>query len=200
MTSGFWGVGRLVYLMGPSGSGKDSLIDAARDSLAQLDCVITRRVITRSAESVGEAARGVSIEEFGELRRQGGFALSWSANGLEYGIPVQIDQWLAEGRHVLVNGSRAYLPLARRRYPRLLPILLTVSPDVLRKRLERRGRESVEEIDARLARNTLFAPGERAVREDGVFLLDNSSDLSSTVARLMELLRQEGIGDLSQPA
>ena len=200
MSGAFRGDGRLVYLMGPSGSGKDSLIDAARDSLVLLDCVVARRVITRSAESVGEAAHGVGAEEFADLRRQGGFALSWSANGLEYGIPVQIDQWLAEGRHVLVNGSRAYLPLVRQRYPALLPILLTVNPDVLRKRLEGRGRESIEEIDARLARNTLFAPGERADRAEGVFLLDNSSDLSSTVARLMELLRQEGIGDLSQPA
>ena len=200
MSGAFRGDGRLVYLMGPSGSGKDSLIDAARDSLVLLDCVVARRVITRSAESVGEAAHGVGAEEFADLRRQGGFALSWSANGLEYGIPVQIDQWLAEGRHVLVNGSRAYLPLVRQRYPALLPILLTVNPDVLRKRLERRGRESIEEIDARLARNTLFAPGERADRAEGVFLLDNSSELSSTVVRLMELLRQEGIGDLSQPA
>ncbi|WP_339546812.1 phosphonate metabolism protein/1,5-bisphosphokinase (PRPP-forming) PhnN [Pseudomonas sp. RA_35y_Pfl2_P32] len=185
--------GRLVYLMGPSGSGKDSLIDAARDALAQLDCVVARRVITRSAESVGEAALGLTPQAFAELAREGGFALSWHANGLDYGIPVQIDRWLAEGRHVLVNGSRAHLPIARQRYPQLLPILLTVDTEVLRERLERRGRESREEIESRLARNALFT---RGTVEDGsgvIFLLDNSAQLSTTLARLLVLLVSEGI-------
>ena len=47
--------GRLIYLIGPSGSGKDSLLDAARPRLAERGCRIVRRVITRSAEAVGEA-------------------------------------------------------------------------------------------------------------------------------------------------
>lgn len=185
--------GRLVYLMRPSGSGKDSLIDAARDALAQLDCVVARRVITRSAESVGEAAQGLTPLAFAELAREGGFALSWRANGLDYGIPVQIDQWLAQGLHVLVNGSRAHLSLAKERYPQLLPILLSVDPDVLRERLHRRGRESREEIEARLARNTLFAGGAVEDESGGIFLLDNSAELSTTLARLLALLGNEGI-------
>lgn len=185
--------GRLIYLMGPSGSGKDSLIDAARDALARLDCVVARRVITRSPESVGEAAIGVTPQAFAELASQGGFALSWHANGLDYGIPVQIDQWLAEGHHVLVNGSRGHLPLARERYPALLPILLTVSSEVLRRRLERRGRESAMEIEARLERNTLFASRADEDQAQGIFLLDNSGELSSAVSRLLDLLRREGI-------
>lgn len=148
--------GRLIYLMGPSGSGKDSLIEAARRPLAQLGCDVVRRVITRSAESVGEAAHGVSADEFERLERQGAFALCWRANGLAYGIPVQIDEWLASGRHVLINGSRAHLDQARQRYPELLAILLTVDIDVLRQRLMNRGRESAAQIEARLKRSALF--------------------------------------------
>ena len=185
--------GRLIYLMGPSGAGKDSLINAARDALARLDCLVARRVITRSAESVGEEAIGVTPQAFAELASQGGFALSWYANGLDYGIPVQIDQWLAEGRHVLVNGSRGHLPQARVRYPTLIPILLTVSSEVLRRRLERRGRESAMEIEARLERNTLFASRADEDQAKGIFLLDNSGELSSGVSRLLDLLRHEGI-------
>ncbi|RYF96565.1 MAG: phosphonate metabolism protein/1,5-bisphosphokinase (PRPP-forming) PhnN, partial [Caulobacteraceae bacterium] len=87
--------GRLIYLIGPSGSGKDSLLDAAREALAARDCRIVRRVITRSAEAKGEAAQAVSVERFEALQAQGAFALSWFANGLHYGIPNEIDQWLA---------------------------------------------------------------------------------------------------------
>ena len=54
--------------------------------------------------------------------------MHWQANGLQYGIPVQVNEWLSSGRHVLVNGSRGYLPEARRRYPNLLAIRLEVAP------------------------------------------------------------------------
>ena len=92
------GTGRLIFLVGPSGSGKDSLIDASREQLALAGVEIARRVITRSAEAKGEAAQGVTPEQFDTLRAQGAFAMHWRANGLDYGIPRQVDQWLAAGR------------------------------------------------------------------------------------------------------
>ena len=49
--------GKLIYLMGPSGSGKDSLIDAVRPYLPERGCEVIRRVITRSSEAVGEDAQ-----------------------------------------------------------------------------------------------------------------------------------------------
>lgn len=177
--------GRLIYLIGPSGSGKDSLLDAARLRLAERGCRIVRRVITRSAEAVGEAAEGSARTICGDERR-GAFALSWQANGLSYGIPRQIDDWLAVGDDVLVNGSRGHLAQTRERYPTLLVVLLTVDQAVLRQRLLARGRESVAEIDARLARNTQFTDSLTAT--PGVFLLDNSGSLAHTVERLFRCL------------
>jgi ribose 1,5-bisphosphokinase len=86
--------GRLIYLIGPSGSGKDSLLDAAREPMAARGCRIVRRVITRSAEARGEAAQAVSIDRFGELQAQGAFALSWFANGCTTGYPSRsISGW-----------------------------------------------------------------------------------------------------------
>ncbi|WP_422909922.1 phosphonate metabolism protein/1,5-bisphosphokinase (PRPP-forming) PhnN [Pseudomonas sp. MAC6] len=203
--------GRLIYLMGPSGSGKDSLLNAARERLAERGCVIARRVITRSAEAVGEDAIGVSPAEFDQQEAAGAFALSWRANGLAYGIPRQIDDWLAAGQDVLVNGSRGYLPQARERYPELLAILLQVDEAALRQRLQARGRESAEQIEARLARSRYFvsaipraagvasvggalaatvaaeAPPTAAPVESTI-VLDNSGPLDQTVTQLLQLL------------
>ncbi|VVO88777.1 Ribose 1,5-bisphosphate phosphokinase PhnN [Pseudomonas fluorescens] len=176
--------GRLIYLIGPSGSGKDSLLDAARTRLAESGCRIVRRVITRSAEAVGEAALGVSEQQFAEMEAQGAFALSWHANGLSYGIPREIDNWLAAGQDVLINGSRGHLQNTRLRYPNALVLLLTVDQAVLRQRLLERGRESPIEIDQRLARNARFS--EQLLAEDpAVHVLDNSGPLEQTVERLL---------------
>jgi len=192
--------GRLIYLMGPSGSGKDSLLDAARERLAERDCVIVRRVITRSAEAVGEDAIGVTPAEFDQQEAAGGFALSWRANGLAYGIPRQIDDWLAAGQDVLVNGSRAYLPEARQRYPELLAVLLQVDEAVLRQRLLARGRESAEQIEARLARNRSFVVGGASAATvaaeapptpgstERLIVLNNSGSLEQTVTQMLHLL------------
>lgn len=181
--------GQLIYLMGPSGAGKDSVIDHARASLAALGVIVAGRVITRSAEAVGEKAHSVSRQQFAMLKENGAFALDWQANGLSYGIPVEVDSWLAGGSSVLVNGSRAYLETAREKYPDLIPVLLTVSEDVLRTRLESRGREGRDEIAQRLARSQRLA----AEISDGVYVLDNGSTLDAAMERLFEILGAAGI-------
>lgn len=177
--------GRLIYLIGPSGSGKDSVLDAARQALAERGVQVARRVITRSAEAVGESAEAVSHDEFDRLERSGAFAMSWRANELAYGIRVQIDHWLAAGEDVLVNGSRGYLEQARQRYPDMLAVLLSVRPEVLRQRLLKRNRETPEQIEARLARNARFEDS-----LDDLFLLDNSGDLQDSVTKLLQLIER----------
>jgi ribose 1,5-bisphosphokinase len=187
--------GRLIFLMGPSGSGKDSVIDAARGRLAAIPVEVVRRVITRSAESIGEQALGVTDERFAAMQFAGDFAMNWRANGHYYGIPADINQHLSDKRHVLVNGSRGYLPEARRLYPGLLPVLLGVDTDVLRRRLVGRGREGAEEIELRLQRNERLREEARLWQagEGDIELLDNSGSLEQAVDALMALLARHGI-------
>lgn len=180
---------RLIFLVGPSGSGKDSLIDASRARLEAAGVKIARRVITRSAESKGEAAQGVPPEGFAAMLAAGEFAMYWRANGLDYGIPTQVDRWLEEGHPVLVNGSRAYLAEARRRYPGLLAIMLEVRPEILRQRLLTRGRESEAQVEQRLARGVSL----QGEVEADVHRLDNSASLEIAVQALLELLGREGV-------
>ena len=179
--------GFLVYLIGPSGSGKDSLLSAAAGPLAAMGARIATRVITRPTGSIGEEqAIGLGIEAFRERSERGEFALCWHANQLSYAIPREIDDWLAEGRTVLVNGSRGHLQEARRRYPTLLPILLHVEEAVLRQRLLHRGRENPQQVEARLQRSRQMQ-SELAAEPD-LHLLDNSGALEASVSRLLALI------------
>jgi ribose 1,5-bisphosphokinase len=152
-------LGRLVYVIGPSGAGKDSIISYARERLAgDPDApVFVRRHITRPTAGGGEDHSPITPEEFERSRDAGRFALAWRANGHGYGVPAEIDIALAAGRHVVLNGSRGHLPEAAARYAFLKPVLIRIDPSVLRQRLADRGRESASEIEARVQRALDFA-------------------------------------------
>lgn len=172
-------IGRLLYIVGPSGAGKDALLDYARARIPEEANVrFARRWITRQAGAVGEDHSPVGQEEFERMVADGRFAMHWYANGNGYGIGREIVDWLCQGATVVVSGSREYLPQALRDYPDMKVISVTVSPKVLRGRLERRGRESAEEIERRLERATQFAlpSGIAAVEIQNDLALDEAGE------------------------
>ena len=108
---------RLVYVMGPSGAGKDSLLGWLRQHLPPTSPLHwAQRTISRPLQQ--SHARGTEQYEsvcpatFAALRSEQAFALHWDANGLGYGVRHAQLAPLAQGRWVLVNGSRAHLPQA----------------------------------------------------------------------------------------
>ncbi|MGB6103650.1 MAG: phosphonate metabolism protein/1,5-bisphosphokinase (PRPP-forming) PhnN [Pusillimonas sp.] len=179
--------GRLIYLMGPSGAGKDAVLQGLHESMGS-DSYLAPRLVTRPAMPGERRSVSVSPTEFAWLESSGRLAMAWRANGLAYGVPRQIDDMLAAGGDVLVNGSRAYLPEACRRYQTLLPVLLSVDGALLRQRLINRGRENTEQISARLARNARFASLRCPVGVNPVFVLDNSGAIGDAIAALQAYL------------
>jgi ribose 1,5-bisphosphokinase len=144
---------RFIAVVGPSGAGKDSILDYARMYFGDAGPVhIAQRTITRPACAGGESHKAVTEVEFQQIADAGGFALSWSAHGLRYGIPIAIEDSLASGKTVIANLSRSVLPHVRERYPVRQIIVITASPSVLAERLSERGRESREDINLRLQR------------------------------------------------
>ena len=180
--------GVLLYVIGASGSGKDSLMSHARFKLAQdANVVFAHRYITRPSDAGGENHVALSEDEFESRVKQKLFPLHWHSHGLRYGIGCELNHWLAKGLTVVLNGSRAYLHEASRRYPELVPVLIEVSPQVLRQRLQARGRESADEIEARLQR-----AGEFDFLQHGRLLrFRNDAPLASTGPEFVELIRSQ---------
>lgn len=180
--------GRLVLVTGPSGVGKDSLLDGARAALRERhDIVFPRRVITRAPGLGGEDYEAVSEADFTMKAARGDFGLYWPAHGLHYGIAAGIADDLAAGRQVVANVSRAVIGAARAKYPGLLVIAVNASPEILRRRLEARGRETAADIADRLARAAAF----RLDGED-VVQLSNDGTLADSVAAFVGLLQKRG--------
>lgn len=149
------GPGRVVLVVGPSGAGKDTLIDLARKTCAgDVEIAFQRRVVTRPSSSA-EDHDTLSAAAFDRAERDGAFALRWEAHGHKYGIPATMDDDVRAGRTVVLNISRLMIDHARVRYGRVCVVLITAPPAELAARLAARGRSSDGDAGARLGRVVL---------------------------------------------
>lgn len=146
------GPGALIVVVGPSGAGKDTLIDHCRRRFAgDARVVFPARVISRERHH-SEAHEPATVDTFEVVAARDGYALAWAAHGLLYALPRTIDDDIRAGRAVVVNISRAAIAEARARYARVVVIYVDAPPTVRAARLAGRGRETKEEIYGRMAR------------------------------------------------
>lgn len=170
--SGCW-----VFVCGPSGAGKDSIIAVAREALAaRSDIVFARRIVTRPAQPQSDH-EPATPQEFGRLRSGRGLAWHWQAHGFDYGVPARYAQQVEWGRIVVVNGSREHA-LALVGDPRVHCVLLRAPADLLAARLQQRGRDAPVAIAERLSRNA------RLVDLEADLVIDNDG-LPETAAALL---------------
>jgi ribose 1,5-bisphosphokinase len=174
------GPGRLVVVVGPSGAGKDTLIAEARARLAVDPAyVFPLRVVTRTA-SAAEDNLTISDGDFAPAVSRGDFAFWWEAHGLKYALPAAIDDDIRAGRTVVCNVSRGIVTALRRRYARLVVVLVTAPAEVLAGRLAGRGRASDGDLAQRLGRG---APPPAEFAPDHT--IENVGDLADGAARLV---------------
>lgn len=175
---------RLVVVIGPSGAGKDSVLEGMRANwpFAQ-PAHFARRTITRPVKPDDEQHEAVDAARFEQLLVAQAFAMHWQANGLSYGIrhgelaPLDAGHWL------FVNGSRAYLPQVLQAWPQATIVHIGASRDVLAQRLAQRGRETEDAVAKRLSRNlALYLPAH-------VVSIDNNGSLDSALGALQHALR-----------
>lgn len=182
----------LVVLTGPSGVGKDAVIDRAVDCghpIARPATMTTRAA--RPGEREGIHHYFVSSREEFLKNLEAGELLEYAeVYGNLYGVPRRaVRDALATGKHVFVRvdvqgaeSLRAILPDA------LFVAIEPVSLSALRDHLESRQTESSEQINRRLA----IAEDEMIrAREFCHVLINQEGDIDATVRELMALIARE---------
>ena len=178
--------GTLILVVGPSGAGKDTLLDGARAKLAGDDrFFFVKRDITRPASAGGEDHHAVSRSEFEANLDCETYALHWGAHDLQYGIPKSQLSVMERGGVAIANGSRSVLDEARSRFERLGIVSIDADEELLRQRLSARGRESAEDISARIARSNAFQ-----VSGPDVFELHNDGTVEAGVQALIRVFNK----------
>ena len=176
--------GLLVLVVGNSGSGKDSIMKGVKERFpSELKSLyLTQRFITRPSSDT-EDNISITPEEFKKMSLQGGFGLEWHIYGLDYGVPIEIDDWMKNGHLVLVNVSRSIVKKARDIYQNILVVFIEVPFEITLKRIKERARESGERLEERIQRakkNQSFP--------DADFIVDNSGDLEDAINKFLNCL------------
>src|SRR5258708_40212035 len=96
----------------------------------------------------------MASEIFARTRQAGGFLSCWSAHGLDYGLPIALADVLAQGRHVVANGSRAAVAEIAAHGDNFAVIEITAPRQIVAQRLSARGRGSQDAVARPVAHPT----------------------------------------------
>ena len=176
--------GLLVLIVGNSGSGKDSIMRGvkARFPPELKPLYLAQRFITRPTSET-ESNIEISPEEFKKMSLQGKFAFQWHIYGLDYGVPIEIDEWLKKGHPVLVNVSRLIVQEAREIYTNIAVVFIDVPFEITLKRVKERARESGKRLEERIQRAK-----ENQTYPYADITIDNSGELEDAINQLLKYL------------
>ena len=184
--------GHLVFVVGPSGVGKDSLISAAmRHFTGDTGLFFPRRIITRVALALAEDHDTLSKEQFEMAETSGAFFLRWHAHGLSYGLPMSVKAELEKGHVVVANVSRSILGRAAEIWPKITVFNITARPEILAQRLASRAREDDGNLSERLDRKVPGIPVSLSL-----ITIDNNSTLAEAGALFcskLEKIKQRAV-------
>jgi len=173
--------GILFLIVGNSGSGKDSIISGVINkypsNLKQI--YAPKRYITRPPSKF-EKNISITPEIFKKMEINGKFALKWNIYGLNYGILIEIENFLNKGHPVIINVSRTIVKQAREMYKNVRVIFLEIPFEITLQRIKDRKRESDDLLKERIERarkNQKFPEAD--------YVVDNSGDLDDAINELL---------------
>lgn len=181
--------GMLVLFSGPSGVGKDTVLDIIldKDERLQRSISLTTRE-KRTGEIDGEDYYFITKDEFLNMV-ESGQVLEYAQYGENiYGTPkAPVDKWLKDGKTVILKIEVKGAQKIRELYPDALSIfLLPPSMQVLEDRIRTRGTESEQDIQKRLeiAKNEIL----RSADYDFVVVNDDIDEASNNVLDIIKAL------------
>ena len=178
----------LFFLIGPAGVGKDTLLNKLKKKqYSSKQPLVAHRYITKAIKENDENHIEMSELDFNRRKEAGLFLFDWEYQGGSYGVGKEVLQWLESGEHVIVNGSRRYLSIAQKIYPELVPIWMTISEKVLRKRLIIRARETKQEREQRIEENHEL----ERFKSDRCITITNDASIKKTIRQILALIETE---------
>ena len=175
--------GYFFLVVGPSGAGKDSLMDGAKALLPADQFRFAKRTVTRPPGMVGEDYESCNPKTFAVKKVRGEFLATWQAHGYEYGLPQNLKEDQLLGKHIIANGSRSMVNAMRDAVDNLVIIHVTAPVELLAKRLAMRGRETPAEIEHRLSRQALQFPEDLAI-----YTVNNDASLEEGIQRFTDTI------------
>ena len=184
----------LVIISGPSGVGKDTIIDALRERSARPG-VPLRRDLHDAGRPAGRGRRGGlplprRATTFAAQRAAGGFLEANEVHGNWYGTPrSQVREALAGGRDVILKIDVQGAQVVKGKVPgALLIFLIPPSLEDLFQRLRSRATETADELELR-QRNAAI---ELARQEDYDYVVTNETgQVERTAERIDAIIADE---------
>lgn len=182
--------GLLIVLSGPSGCGKGTIV---QEILKDGDCAVSVSATTRSPREGEENHvhyHFLSKEEFEQRIANDGLLEYAEYCDNYYGTPrAEVEAMRASGKHVILEIEVQGAFQVRERCPEAI-LVFTIPPSIaeLRRRLEKRGTETAEVVEKRIARAQEELP---LARHYDYIVLNHA--LEDAVADFRSIIRTESM-------
>lgn len=184
---------KIILIVGPSGAGKDSLLQSAVDHYCSDNKIVfVPRYITRKPDD-NENNYFVDENGFNVLKENNFFLADWGAHGNFYGVS-RYEFRPQPGGVRIVSISRTVIRIVEKQFSDVHTILITAPSSTLLERIQRRRRESVAAIAGRLDRVSMETDARR------LHHFDNSAPLKETIPKFLRLMDSIISPPLSLPA
>lgn len=165
---------KLILIVGPSGVGKDTLLSNIQN---KIEANFVTRYITRLPDK-NESNFYLDNEAYEILHDNEFFISTWKAHKNSYAIPKnQIKSGLN-----IISISRGVIGDFEKEFDNVITIEITLSKEVLYKRLKGRGRENEDEIQKRLDRSY------KTVEAKNLVQFSNDKTIEKSISSFIELL------------